>query len=223
MSTDMACQHLGYKAKNGASLPIIGAMKRYGLLVNAGSELRISDDAHKIFLAPKEHPERVALIRKLAMSPALFGEVLKKFPEGLPSDENLKFRLRADWDFATDKAAENFIKSLRDAVALAGIAPGEEIADNVPQDIADEDDMTSQIQAITPPGTGQTGRQQPPQVLPLGLPAAQMRSWDLGGGATISVALPGKLSKANIEKLKKYVGALELEASIAWDDETPEA
>jgi hypothetical protein len=216
MSTDMACRHLGYKAKNGACLPIIGAMKRYGLLINAGSELRVSDDAHKIFLAPKDHPERIALVKKLAMSPALFGEVLRKFPEGLPSDENLKFRLRADWEFATDKAAENFIKSLRDAVALAGVAPEHEDADNGSDDIAEEASMTQQVPAITP--------QVPQANRPLApIPPANLqfqgRSWDLGDGVTVSIAVPPKLSKGNIAKLKKYVGALEMEASIAWEDD----
>jgi hypothetical protein len=217
VSLDMACQHMGYKAKNGASLPVIAALKRYGLLNGAGADLRVTDEAHTIFIAPADHPERVALVKKLAMRPALFNEVLKKFPDGLPSDENLRFRLQQDFDFANAKAADNFIKSLKDAVALAEVAPGDEIADSESELIAEEADIMTENPAIgTVYGPLPGG---PPR------PAAQIgnvqtRQWDLGGGSVLTLAIPGKLSKTNIEKLKKYVGALEVEASISWDDDS---
>lgn len=212
VSVEMACQHIGYKAKNGASLTAIAALKRYGLLTVSGSDLRVSDDANTIFLAPVGHPEREALIKKCAMLPALFSEVLKSFPDGLPSDENLRFRLRKDWEFANDKAADNFIKSLREAVALAGVAGCEEITDTDPLVISEEQPMTH----LNPANTAQAGT--PPARFASPPAQFQGRSWDLGAGVVIAVSVPPKLSKGNIEKLKKYVSALELEASISWED-----
>lgn len=48
---------------------------------------------------------------------------------------------------------------------------------------------------------------------------SQSRPWDLGSGVTMTVVLPHSLSRKNIERLKKYVNALETEASISWDDD----
>lgn len=220
LSVDMACKHLGYKAKNGASLPIIGALRRYGLLVNQGAEVRISDEANTIFLAPPGHPDRVEGIRRVAMRPALFAEVLKSFPDGLPSNANLIYKLQKDWHFANDKAAENFVEALRDAVAISSVAGGGERADTAAEIDAEEPETNMQPHAISGDKIPQPQRIPPPH-MPPAPPAAptQTRSWDLGGGAVIFVTIPLKLSKGNIEKLKKYVAALETEASISWDDE----
>lgn len=220
LSVDMACQHLGYKARNGASLPIIGALRRYGLLVNQGDEVRISDEANAIFLAPQGHPDRVEGIRRVAMRPALFGEVLRAFPDGLPSDENLIYKLQKDYDFATEKAAENFVESLRDAVAIAGVASASEKADNASGIDAEEPEQHMQTTPIAIPQAAQE-----PRITPSAMPIhpllapTQSRSWDLGDGAVVSLTLPRNLSKGNVAKLKKYIAALEMEAAIAWDEE----
>jgi hypothetical protein len=215
VSVDMACRHMGYKAQNGASLPIVGALRKYGLLVRAGAEMRISDEANTIFLAPAEHPTRTDLVRKLAMRPVLFRVVLARFPDGLTSDADLRFRLQNDWKFANVKAADNFILALKDAMGVAGIASGSEIADNGSENDGEEADTMTQNTPIVPPTPSATGRLASPSAPQ----AVHVRSWDLGGGSIVSLQLPAKLSKGNIEKLKRYVGALEAEAAIAWDDD----
>lgn len=49
---------------------------------------------------------------------------------------------------------------------------------------------------------------------------AGTRVWQLGPDAPMSVGLPPvALTKKHIEKIKKYVAALEMEASVNWDDD----
>src|SRR5262245_28522423 len=58
LSQELAAKHLGYKGLSGASLPAIAALKQYGLLVaDSASDVRISDEAHTMFLYPAESEE----------------------------------------------------------------------------------------------------------------------------------------------------------------------
>ena len=219
VSVTLASQHLGYKQENGVTLPMIASMKRYGLLVSAGKDVRISDEANTIFLYPEDAPEAIAVIKRLAMLPTLFGKVLEKFPDGLPSDANLRARLQDEWNFASPKAADNFIKALREAVALAGeneVAGGDPVVDNGGQ--VDKEPSMTQSQPVTikpPPGTVMPSR--PTVPASFSPPGTQSRPWNLGGGTIMMVAIPNGLTPANIERLKKYVAVLESEAAIAWD------
>lgn len=224
MAPDLVYKYLGYKAKNGASIPVVAALKQYGILVKAGNnELRISDEAHTIYLAPKDLPERDALIRKLAMRPSLFREVLDTFPEGLPpGDSLLKFKVMQGWEFTNPKAADIFIKALREAVAIVGVDSGQENADSGSEDDAEEPPPmrpNNAVQANAPAGfkfvPAEMQMQPPPPVkVPAGM---QARTWDLGNGATASLSLPVQLTPQNIERMEKYIKALKFEAEITWD------
>lgn len=46
-----------------------------------------------------------------------------------------------------------------------------------------------------------------------------VRTWFLEGERIANISLPGSLSRVDIDRLKRYVAALEYEASIAWEDE----
>ena len=220
VSVTLASQHLGYKQENGVTLPMLAAMKRYGLLVPSGKDVRVSDDANTILLYPEGSPEAVAVIKRLAMLPSLFGKVLEKFPNGLPSDANLRARLQADWGFASAKAADKFIEALREAVALTsgeGVVGDGQVVDNDSQVIQGEPMPQPQETVLKPPSVAFT--QQKPFVPPvLSPPGTQSRPWNLGGGTIMTVTIPNTLTPKNIEKLRKYVEALASEASIAWDD-----
>ncbi len=129
-------------------------------------------------------------------------------------------KLQKEWGFANEKAAEAFVESLRDAVAISGVASTSEAADT-----ADEVDAEEPAPNMHPPPINTAQIAQDPRINPLAPPLhpllapTQSRSWDLGDGAVVSLTLPRNLSKGNIAKLKKYIAALEMEASIAWDDD----
>lgn len=222
VSVDVASAHLGYKKANGITLPMIGSMKRYGLLISSGKDVRVSDDAHKIFVYPEGAPETEEVKKRLAMKPSLFGQVLARFPDGLPSDANLRARLLTEWGFVTEKAADNFIASLREAVSVAGqngVAGAQQVVDTG-EVIATEPVMPQCNQTASNPSGNVIQRTSPSVASPsLNGQGYQPRAWNLGGGVTMVVNVPNNLSAKQIEKLKKYVAVLEQEASIAWEDE----
>lgn len=216
VTKDVAAQHMGYTKASGATIPLVASMKRYGLLEAVGKELRITDDAHFIFVHPEDSAERTALIRKLALQPSLFGEVLQKFSGQLPSDATLRAKLQTEWKFASPNAADTFIRALREAVKIAEST-----------DIAlPTEDHVEEIQAARSSLAGQplqptlSGGQRSHATSSTSTFGNNTRAWDLGDGVVLTVQLPStQLSRKNVERLKRYVAALEMEASIAWDDE----
>ncbi len=74
--------HLGYKSLSGASLPILYALAKYGLLEGRGDETRVSDLAVSIIAHPPGAAERVEALKRAAVLPELFAELDGRFPEG---------------------------------------------------------------------------------------------------------------------------------------------
>lgn len=225
MNKDVASVHLGYTKSSGATMPLFAAMKRYGLLESVGTDLKVTDDAHFIFVHPEDAPERHEMRKKLAMMPQLFSEVLQHFVGGLPSDATLKAKLLTTFKFASPEAADTFIKALRESVAIAGestVAGSVPGADN--NAVLIKDLPMTTVHDLTL-GAALPARPMPVVPLPLPFvqapPGGQSRPWDLGGGVVVTVSMPNPsaLSKRNIERLKRYVAALENEAAITWDDE----
>lgn len=104
--------HMGYKGLSGASLPILSALAKYGLLEGRGDETRISDLAIAIIAHAPGSPERAAALRQAAKSPDLFAELDGRFPDGKASDQAIRSYL------LTSKfipgAADAAIRSYRD-------------------------------------------------------------------------------------------------------------
>jgi hypothetical protein len=210
MGLDLAFKRLGY-TKNGRSMRVLSALKKYGLIVFEGTEVRVSDDANAIFIFPEGSPERESRIKSLAMLPLIFKEVLKRFPSGLPTDENLAAKLQHEMGF-TEDAVGPFIKALRAAMATAGV-------DRLPG-TADTEVEVITSEAATMPQTAAVPTA-PARSIPVSAPqqaGAQPRAWNLGDDTWMHVAIPPRLTKRNVEKLRKYVDNLASEAAISWED-----
>jgi hypothetical protein len=217
MAPDVAAAHLGYSnAKNGAFMSVISALRKYGLVEGVGGDVRVSDDASLLYIYPADAPERAAVASRLAMRPALFGEVLNKFPGGLPSDANLRAKLQHEWAFASGEAADAFIRALRDAVrvaALDGSGGGDETSD---ASSARESEFVPQ----PPHSAPATGGYNPPPAAPPpahhapGTPM-EKHAWKLADGVWADITITGTMNRRALEKLKKYVDLIDFS-----DDET---
>lgn len=228
VTKDVAAVHLGYKKSSGATLPLFAAMKRYGLVEYVGTDLRVTEDASFLFCHSEDDPDRVALRKKLAMRPELFGEVLASFSGDLPSDATLKAKLMHVFKFASADAAETFITALREAVAIAGEGAVADSAPRMDNNVASIKEVTMtapQEPALRPTFSPSNAPRAQPQVAPPQVQVVntgQSRTWNLGEGAVMTVLLPARgLTQKNVERLKKYVDALAMEAAIAWDDDPP--
>jgi hypothetical protein len=91
---DVVAQDMGYKdANNGRALSAIASLRYYGLIERRGdSLLSVSKDVEAFKYAPNEDL-RASYLRRFLTSPPLFGELLDRFSEGLPSDGNLRYEL----------------------------------------------------------------------------------------------------------------------------------
>src|SRR5437868_2887788 len=87
---EVIAKTLGYGGLNGASLGIISALIKYGLLEPIGDQLRVSAQTLDIVLHSPGEPERVAAIRTAAYTPSLFSELHDRYGDQLPSDQNIR-------------------------------------------------------------------------------------------------------------------------------------
>ena len=83
---------LGYTGLNGASLGVISALKKYGLIESVGdNEFKISKDGLAIIVDSKSSKDRAAAIVRAALRPALFVELHAEYGDKPPkSDEFLR-------------------------------------------------------------------------------------------------------------------------------------
>jgi len=109
-------QILGYGSLNGRSMGVLSALRKYGLLQGAGESLSVSQDAVIILERQKGHPERVAALRKAALTPPLYSELHARFGGQPPADEDLRIHLAASGFSRT--ATSEITKNYRETIDL---------------------------------------------------------------------------------------------------------
>jgi hypothetical protein len=120
-SREVLAKLLGFGGLNGASMGVLSAISKYGLLEDAGDkELRVSDLADSI-LFPHNPEEKTAALQKAANSPALFAEINEKWPDRPPGDENLRaYLMRRGF---SQKALDNVVACYRETMGLVTPEP----------------------------------------------------------------------------------------------------
>jgi len=114
--TEVIARHLGYTGLNGTSLKALSALLKYGLLEKTKDDKRKITNLAVQILHPRTLAERAEGIREAAFRPVLFNEIAKEWPNGTPSDENLRaYLLRRN--FATD-AISDVIAFYRETMEL---------------------------------------------------------------------------------------------------------
>lgn len=93
MGREVLAKNLGYGSIHGTVLGKIGALRQYGLITGSLDEIRISDAAITILNAPEDGLEGKNEIKNCIFRPKLFRELREKYPNSLPSEENLKFEV----------------------------------------------------------------------------------------------------------------------------------
>ncbi len=115
-SADVVVKAMGYGGLNGASMTVLSALKKYGLLEEVGEDFKVSKAALTILVDPSGSKERAAALEQAAFSPALFAELQKEYGRNPPSDENMRaFLLKRG--FHPDSVAGP-IKAYRDTLLL---------------------------------------------------------------------------------------------------------
>lgn len=119
---EVIAKAMGYSGVNGASATIISSLLKYGLLEPSGGGYRVSRDALDLVLHRRGEPEYASVLRKAALTPALFNELHAEYGDELPSDHSLRARL-VKRDF-TPKAADSVIRAYRDTIEFVDAEVG---------------------------------------------------------------------------------------------------
>ena len=134
-------ERLGFTANSSSAAQAIAALRAYGLVDVQGNgdgrKVAVTEDAAKILA---NHPDRPALLRKVALSPKLHHELFTKWSgsEGLPHDDAIKHYLvfdRPDGKF-NDDSVETFIRQFRATLAFAKV----DSSGNMSGETADDDE-----------------------------------------------------------------------------------
>ena len=194
-STTVIAKHCGYgagpKGLSGSARTALAAMKKFGVLTEVGDNLRVSDDVVHYFLAPDE-AIKLEMLRKLAFKPSLIREIVGAFPEGLPSDDTLKYQLVTQRHFLED-GATSFIKTLRETVEFAKLD-----AAAVASAAAVEPPMNF---ALVPPVLSKP----PANQLPISTANPLAFRVELSDGTWVSVEPSGPLNASTFEELMDYL------------------
>jgi hypothetical protein len=132
-------EHMGYKGLSGASLPILSALMKYGLLEGRGDETRVSDLAVKILAHAPGSPERMEALWQASSFPELFADLDKRFPDGKASDQAIRSYL----------LTSKFIPGAADAVVRAYRDTKQFVTGEAVQYIEDSDQEPSMLTATS--------------------------------------------------------------------------
>lgn len=197
---DAAAQHAGYKnAANGAALSTMASMKYYGLLDRPREGMvAVSRDVEAYKFAPNELI-RQEILTKWLRSPPAFAELLDQYPQGLPSDANLKYQL-IQKGFAP-APAEQFLQVFRKSVDFVNYYERNIGASNTHDDIEQESEISREPNVVAP-------AYQPNQVVEANTNETDRIPVRLAGGRKAWIEIPVPFYSSDKERLNKQIELL---------------
>jgi hypothetical protein len=200
--------YLGYASDNGAARRTLAALTQYGLLAEEGKGegddrlLRVTEEARKLSLLPEGHPDTIPIIRELAMRPRIYGEMISKWPNGLPSDQFIQIFLTVEKKYNIE-AVPGLIRDFRKTYAFAQLGvdneSSEEYAEEEELGRRDERDETNYIPG-SPKGT-------------------QSYTLPISGGRVAYLNIPPDMSLRDFDMVAKAIELVRM--SVVDEDESP--
>lgn len=201
MAREAIAEHLGYGGLNGASVTLISALSKYGLLEGRGDEIRLSDEAITLIVDTPDSPDRQEALLRAATSPSLFAELFRHFEGSAPSDSTLRIYLQKNG--FTPKAAHAASQAYKETMELVSF----EGPSGEPSEMRVSEDRDERVTRVTQPDSQDSSRGLPSSVLRSGL---QPIVFPLPRGNFIEIRLGGKMTSAEFEHLIQMLGFLRL-------------
>jgi hypothetical protein len=121
MSVEVGFKHMGFASRSGPTLRAVAALKKFGLLVQPSlGRVQLSDEGVQVIVRPTEDALRLEVLQRMAQRPEIFRELLRRFTDGLPSDQNLRTELVAGLHFS-DEAAATLIAVLKETMEFVAL------------------------------------------------------------------------------------------------------
>ncbi len=214
---DIAAETLGYKIKSGTGSRAVAALINFGLMEETGSgenrKVKLTPLAIKILLLEEEDIERVEAIREAARGPHIYQDMLRFWPEGLPSNAAINKYLTFERNFNPD-SVNILIRDFKDTCEYAQIA-GEDVGIppktgnvrtlNDEQETSEEETGESEDSLFNMPPVTKVARpafaiaQQETQT------PARVLSIPITGGRTAFLNIPQDISENDFEFLQTYL------------------
>jgi hypothetical protein len=191
-------EHMGYKGLSGASLPMLSALSKYGLLEGRGDETRVSDLAVALIAHAPGTPERMDALKQASAMPELFAELDERFPDGKVSDQAIRSYLLTSKFIPS--AADAVIRSYRDTKQFVQMeAAG--------YNSAPEAELVMQTDPLPTDGNiaaYMAAKRMTPSVDSATKPGVQRAEFPLLEGIA-RVEFPATLSEASYEEMKDWL------------------
>ena len=128
----VAVKHWGYQEKSSGGLQTIAALIAYGLMQDEGTgekrKLKLTPNAIRLILDKRpDSTERAQLIKEMALTPKIHGDLWDKWGGSLP-EEQVRYTLTAEWEPPfNEKTVDGFIKEYKDTIAFAKLSESDKV------------------------------------------------------------------------------------------------
>lgn len=206
----VASQHWGYSFSSSGGKQALAALISYGLMEDKGSgdqrHVNLTDLAFRILLDERpESSERDEALRRAALMPKIHAELFGRWPDGLPSNPNLRHYLLIEKKF-NENAVDDFIRQLRATADFAKIYSQPASSNSA---VAEEgnDSINGGSPGPVPEPSSQFSASpaQPPQLSRVVAgPNVRQDTFSLDEGQVV-LQWPAQLSEASYEDLKDWL------------------
>jgi len=210
---DVATETLGYKIRSGSGLRAIAALISFGLMEELGAgenrKVKLTPLAIKILLMPEDDSDRAKAIMEAAQKPKIYEEMLKHWPNGLPSDAAISKHLTFEKNF-NPEVVHLLIRSFKDTYVYANMAGRDMVSaadvdmSDISNGLPDEDDSSEDDLFSLPPAAdlGRTGVGAP-KVAPQ--PGNRVHTIPITGGRMALLNIPTDISEDDFKFVQTYL------------------
>lgn len=117
---DAALRHIGFSSRHGNALAVLSALRKFGLVEDAGGRVVPTQRAVTILAYPDSDPRKWDAIKESALSPDIYRLLYARYADkdALPSDDTLKAELEAEMGF-NPNAIGGFVKDFKDTLVYS--------------------------------------------------------------------------------------------------------
>ena len=107
---------VGYTSMNGKSITALSTLKKYELLEEQGTELKVTKTALTILFEPANTPAWKEAMKRAALAPTLFSKLCHAYPGSIPQDELVRSYLLQNGFLVN--TVDMPVRAFRDTMAL---------------------------------------------------------------------------------------------------------
>ncbi|SRR6266481_341977 len=217
--TDMAAKHIGFASAHGQALSVLSALKKFGLLEDRAGRVVLTQRALELITLPEDDPRRSESLRKAALSPTIYGGLIKQFKANgaasLPSNETLRAELIAYKDF-NPNAVDDFIRAFRETLDFSGLSDFsmiESVDEAQSEDAEESGGVNEPLARMRNPTIVRVVNNEEKIPVNPASPTATPHSWtwtlSIPRNVKADLRIAGDVTRADIARLKKQIEFIE--------------